>query len=176
MKIRPNSILATTCFAICGWFFVQPEAVNAVSVRLEESTNDAYLYTVELAPGESLEQEDRLRFTKLFGVTDADADSPYVVDFLDFDEVDLRVQTDTPGPDTINVAIYSTAEPGMVEYIADYQDVDGFTDAEIGMIRGPAAQAVPFEFSPSNGLLSLAVLFGFKRGWKFLMSKEKPTI
>ena len=184
IKTRPNSIVTTTCFAICGWFFVQPQAVNAFGVTYNQYSGGAYRYTVTLdSSGESLAQGDFLRFSDLFGVTNASADSPYVLDFSNSDEVDLRVQSNTSGPRTFNVAIFSPAAPGTVTYTASYQVSDpdpefgSIAVSPIGTITGPAAaQAVPFEFSPSTGLLSLAVLFWFKRGWKFLMSKEKPAI
>lgn len=183
IKTRLNSILTTTCFTICGWFFVQPEVVNAFGVTYNQYSGGAYRYTVTLDSSESLAQGDFLRFSDLFGVTNASENSPYDLVFRDSDEVDLRVETNTStsGPGTFNVAIFSAAAPGTVNYTASYQvsdpDFGSIPVSPTSTITGPAAaQAVPFEFSPSTGLLSLLVLFGFKRGWKFLMGKEKPAI
>lgn len=178
MKTHLCSVLATTCFALCGWSFLQHEAASAFSVRYDGPSNGVYSYTISLSEDESLAEGDGLRFTDLVGVTRVEADFPYEVQITPAGEVDLRVQTDFPGPDTFEVAIFSEAVSGLVNYTAEYQD--GIIESRISIneqITGPAAaQAVPFEFSPSNGLLCLAVLFGLKRGWKLLMSKEKPAI
>lgn len=174
MKTRLSSILTTTCFAICGWFFIQPGAANALSLTFNERSGGAYRYTVQLPANESLAVEDGLLFRDLVGVTAANADAPYRLQFIAPNEVDLRAQTNTPGPGTFNVAIFSSAAPGMVNYTAESRP----SDPNLGNIRlsktdsitGPAvAQAVPFELSPGPALLFLLVLFGIDKGRKSLM-------
>lgn len=174
MKTRLSSILTTTCFAICGWFFVQPRAANALSLTLDGRGGGAYLYTVQLSANESLAVEDELLFQNLAGVTAVNADAPYRPNFIAPDEVHLRAQTNTLGPDTFNVAIFSSAAPGRVNYTAEYQDSDpdfgNIRSFNTGSIIGPAgAQAVPFELSPGPALLFLLALFGVDKGRKSLM-------
>lgn len=171
LKTRLSSLLTTTCFAFCGWSFVQAEVTSAITLNYNGRTSNEYSYTLQLnSPDEYLGAGDILSFTNLFGVTSASADAPYTLSFLSDNQVELVVNSTTFGLSNFDISIFSPAAPGPVNYLAEYQDSTFGGLSQSATITGPAvAQAVPFEFSPSLGLFSLLVLFGFKRGWKFLM-------
>jgi hypothetical protein len=155
------TLIGTT---IAGTFLATtPASALDFSFNTYDSNTGTFSYDVTLSAGETLNINDPLALTGLAGVTNVDSTSNADLQFSNtFDSIsaDFQVTDGATGANTFSEAIILTSNSplGQISYSANSS-----AGAFSGSVQGPAlsSTAVPFEFSPSLGLLSVLSLMGF---------------
>ena len=159
-------LLALTSATIAGTL-LNATSAHALSISLNNSSSGSgiFSYDITLNAGESLAAGDDYIYLKnLAGVTGTNAQSPYATDGSDSTSADFLVSTTIPSdtsPQTFlnAITIISNNPTGNITF-------EGTTDANSSEflnnnIEGPVAtNAVPFDFSPSLGILTIIGFVG----------------
>lgn len=159
-------LLALTSATIAGTLLSVTSA-HALSISLNNSSSGSgvFSYDITLNAGESLAAGDDYIYLKnLAGVTGTNAQYPYATDGFDSTSADFLVSTTIPSdtsPQTFlnAITIMSNNPTGniMFEGTTNTNSSEFFDNG----ITGPVAtSAVPLEFSPSLGLVSVIGLMG----------------
>ncbi|WP_036482575.1 hypothetical protein [Myxosarcina sp. GI1] len=146
-------------------------SVRAFQFTFDEASSDVangtYVYDINLEDGESLSSTDPandLNVYNLAEVTNVFTDSagPYTLsEDGGFDEISASLTVTNEDYSTTDniVTIESTiTTPGPIDYLGNSEG--GATPSYTGSTLGPSVQAVPFEFSPSQGLFLVAGFWG----------------
>ena len=182
-----KSLFMAAGIAACGLATVGQSA-NALSVNLKTSPTPPpdYVYDISLEAGEEISSSpaSTLVFTGLDGVTNASFDSGTFNVAFNSTSVTLTSTIDVDfflpgGLDLGDLTISSAVIPGTVSWVTDTTGLGTKT----ATVAGPAfvppppptggGGAVPFEFSPSLGLILSGTLFGaLKLRSKFSQKEE----
>lgn len=158
-----RTFLIFSSLNVAGVLFPFTSAI-AFSVTFEERIDNNHTYTITLDADDSLAVGDSLIFWNLSRVTDVSANSPYSSSPGDFDETSANFIVDTPtnGFITLTEVITLTSPDDLndLEYQAFYTD-NGTPRVASGNIS-----AVPFDFSPSLGIILWLCALGLRQFFK----------
>lgn len=163
MKRITRNLLTISSIAISSIVSIQTNA-EAITVSLDGGTpsGNVYNYSITLDNNESLDTFDTLVFLDLADVTNATASSPFQNDGFGSEDANFSVTANTNGSQTLSnvIQITSNAPVGIVNYDL-FTNSGSFSNTVLG--PSTTATSVPFEFSPSLGLLLMGSVFGISR-------------
>lgn len=164
MKI--NKILALISATLIGSLF-QPISARAFNITLNNVSGSTYFYDVTLDAGERLEGEeeesnfpDYIQLSNFEGLERTNATEPYATDGSSSTEADFIVPISISSSDSSQtfsnvISLTFTNPVDNINFEASY-------NGNLEEISGTISTAVPFEFSPTFGLLFLSGLLGIK--------------
>lgn len=173
MRQLLSTVLIATAIEACG--LLLPNAASALEMGFSSRTGNVYSYTLSLEANEGLVPGDSIDFINLFDVTEialSSAGEPYFDASLDpagtsasFTVTNSLIAAQTT---TLNdvFSLTSRAASGdiNISILASDPDIDPSEESEF-ITQGPSAAptAVPFEFSPSQGIaLGLPLFIGLR--------------
>ena len=166
MTMNKYQMFALTSVTIAGTLF-PTVSTNALTISLNNASSGSgiFAYDITLNAGESLvASNDYIYLTNLGGVTGTSAQFPYTTDGFDSTSADFLVSANvssSTSPQTFlnAITIISNNPTGNISF-------EGTTNANLNeflhnSIEGPVvANAVPFDFSPSLGILTIIGFVG----------------
>lgn len=172
MRQLLSTVLIATAIEACG--LLLPNAASALQMGFSSRTGNVYSYTLSLEANEELVPDDSIEFINLFGVTEVALSPAGQLYFnanrdpegtsASFTVTNSLVAAQTT---TLNdvFRLTSTAASGdiNISVLAKDLDIDPFESDFI--TQGPTAvpTAVPFEFSPGQGVaLGLPLFIGLR--------------
>ena len=173
MRQLLSTVLIATAIESCG--LLLPNAASALEMGFSSRTGNVYSYTLSLEANEELVPGDSIDFINLRGVTNV-ALSSQGQNYFNFDldpdgtSASFTVTSPLNGAQTTTLndvfSLTSTAASGdiNISVFASDSDIDPLEESEF-ITQGPvvAATAVPFEFSPGQGIaLGLPLFIGLR--------------
>ena len=168
MTMNNYKLLTITSAALAGTLF-HATSTHALTFSLNDSVNGVFSYDITLAPNESLNVNDPLALTNLAGVTAVNSTGNPNLQFTNsFSDTSANFSVSTAVAAQPNSQVFSNVitltsnnPVGNITYFALSSGTGG--GAFQSTAQGPVAAAVPFEFSPTLGLLTIGGIFAITR-------------